>query len=139
MRDREIDLYANPAIYELLHAYGTAGEVRVLESLEARTRRPYSSAPLRWLEPACGTGRYLARASVRGRRVCGFDASPAMVAYARRRGLDVFEASLVDFADVLPVLIAWGPCDDCPEDLDESGVVDFADILVVLVAWGPCE
>lgn len=101
MRDREIDLYANPAIYELLHAYGTAAEVRVLESLEPRPRPSAAREGSRWLEPACGTGRYLQRARARGKKVCGFDASPAMVAYARRRGLDVFEASLVGCAGAL--------------------------------------
>ncbi|MCP3903965.1 MAG: hypothetical protein GY715_10060 [Planctomycetes bacterium] len=33
---------------------------------------------------------------------------------------------------------AWGPCGGCPEDLNGNGAVDFADILVVIAAWGPC-
>ncbi|MHC5115299.1 MAG: hypothetical protein ACYTGP_12825 [Planctomycetota bacterium] len=45
----------------------------------------------------------------------------------------------VDFADILVIISAWGPCPpDCPEDLSGNGQVDFADILVVISAWGPC-
>ncbi|MHC5113069.1 MAG: hypothetical protein ACYTGP_01415 [Planctomycetota bacterium] len=43
----------------------------------------------------------------------------------------------VDFADILAIIAAWGPC-CCPEDLDESGDVGFGDILRVIAAWGPC-
>ncbi len=52
---------------------------------------------------------------------------------------DLDESGTVDFADLLAVLAAWGPCDGCPEDLDGSGAVDFADLLAVLAAWGPCD
>jgi hypothetical protein len=44
----------------------------------------------------------------------------------------------VDFADILVIIGAWGPCAGCPEDLNMNGQVDFADILVVIGAWGPC-
>ncbi|MCP3902430.1 MAG: hypothetical protein GY715_02245 [Planctomycetes bacterium] len=45
----------------------------------------------------------------------------------------------VDFADILVVIGAWGPCGvPCPEDLNDNGQVDFADILVIIGAWGPC-
>ncbi|MCP3903963.1 MAG: hypothetical protein GY715_10050 [Planctomycetes bacterium] len=44
----------------------------------------------------------------------------------------------VDFADILVIIGAWGPCAGCPEDLNNNGQVDFADILVVIGAWGPC-
>ncbi|MCP3905579.1 MAG: hypothetical protein GY715_18285 [Planctomycetes bacterium] len=43
----------------------------------------------------------------------------------------------VDFADILAVIGAWGPC-CCPEDLDGSGDVGFSDILLIIGAWGPC-
>ncbi|MCP3902639.1 MAG: hypothetical protein GY715_03300 [Planctomycetes bacterium] len=46
---------------------------------------------------------------------------------------------VVDFADILAVIAAWGPCGvPCPEDLSGNGQVDFADILAVIAAWGPC-
>ncbi len=52
---------------------------------------------------------------------------------------DLDFSGAVDFADILAVLAAWGPCEgDCPEDLDGNGSVDFADLLIVLSAWGPC-
>jgi len=36
------------------------------------------------------------------------------------------------------LLRAWGPCRDCPEDLDGSGAVDLSDLLILLAQWGPC-
>ncbi|MHC5113662.1 MAG: hypothetical protein ACYTGP_04450 [Planctomycetota bacterium] len=44
----------------------------------------------------------------------------------------------VDFADILAIIGAWGPCVACPEDLDGSGDVGFGDILSVIAAWGDC-
>jgi len=45
----------------------------------------------------------------------------------------------VDFADILQIIGAWGPCGvPCPEDLNGNGNVDFADILLVVGAFGPC-
>ncbi len=45
----------------------------------------------------------------------------------------------VDFADILAIIGAWGPCGvPCPEDLSGNGQVDFADLLVVISAWGAC-
>jgi len=44
----------------------------------------------------------------------------------------------VDFADILEIIGAWGPCSGCAADLNGNGAVDFADILVVIGAWGPC-
>ncbi len=48
----------------------------------------------------------------------------------------------VEFADLLDVLTAWGPCPPpsvaCPEDLDGDEMVGFADLLVVITNWGPC-
>jgi hypothetical protein len=41
----------------------------------------------------------------------------------------------VDFADLLALLAAWGPCPGCPEDLDDSGAVGFSDLLILLAAW----
>ena len=47
----------------------------------------------------------------------------------------------VDFADIVGVTAAWGPCEpkvECAFDFDDSGAVDFADLLVVIAAFGPC-
>jgi hypothetical protein len=52
---------------------------------------------------------------------------------------DLNDNGQVDFADILVIIGAWGPCGvPCPEDLNGNGQVDFADILVVIGAWGPC-
>ena len=45
----------------------------------------------------------------------------------------------VDVADLLLLLAAWGPCDQCdqcPADLDGSCTVEVADLLVLLANWG---
>ena len=52
---------------------------------------------------------------------------------------DLDGSGVVDFADLLTVLAAWGQCDGaCPEDLDDSGDVGVKDLLFLLGAWGPC-
>ena len=48
---------------------------------------------------------------------------------------------IVDFADLLILLSAWGNCPNekiCPADLDERGAVDFSDLLILLNVWGRC-
>jgi SAM-dependent methyltransferase len=78
--------YDDAAIYDLLSTPGTAGEVDGLVRIArryARTTAARRGGPLAWLEPACGTGRYLRVLAARGERVCGFDSHPAMVAYSR--------------------------------------------------------
>lgn len=95
-------LYADPMLYDILHTPGTADEVDALERIENDHAR---GAPATWLEPACGSGRYLRLAAKRGRRVLGFDLEPAMIAYAedrsRRAGLGersrYFVADMRDF------------------------------------------
>ncbi|HYE61559.1 MAG TPA: class I SAM-dependent methyltransferase [Phycisphaerales bacterium] len=77
------DFYADPLVYDVLHAPGTAGEVAVLRRV-ARRFTAGRVSPL-WLEPACGTGRYLIRGAKFGVRGVGFDLSEAMVEYARSR------------------------------------------------------
>jgi len=42
----------------------------------------------------------------------------------------------VDAADLLALLAAWGPCEDCPEDINGNGVVNTADLLILLGNWG---
>jgi hypothetical protein len=45
---------------------------------------------------------------------------------------------VVDVADILQLIGAWGPCGICAEDLNNDGNVDVADLLDLLSAWGPC-
>ena len=45
----------------------------------------------------------------------------------------------VDAADLLVLLIAWGPCadcGDCPADLDDDCAVGVTDLLILLGNWG---
>jgi len=97
----QADFYADPVLYDVLHAPGTWREARGLERI-ARRFLPDSVEVerLTWLEPACGTGRYLRLLGKRGHRVLGFDTSPEMVEYARAR-LDPFDARVfvADMAD----------------------------------------
>lgn len=78
-------MYADPSIYDILHTPGAAAEVTGLERMERRFLTDRGVRPGAWLEPACGTGRYLRVAARRGRRVVGFDQSDAMIDYARAR------------------------------------------------------
>ena len=73
--------YADPALYDALHAEGTDDEVWLLD----RLARLHGNGGRTALEPACGTGRYLAGLLRRGWLAHGYDLSPKMVAYARRR------------------------------------------------------
>jgi len=42
---------------------------------------------------------------------------------------------VVNFADILAIVGAWGPCPGCPEDVNGDDAVNFADILVVIANW----
>ena len=103
MSERRQGLYADPAVYDILYTPGTAVEVDALERVERRLAPPNARRrPDRlWLEPACGTGRYLRVAAGRGRKVAGFDREPRMLAYAGKRlpGACLFAADLENFAD----------------------------------------
>lgn len=98
-----VDFYADPMVYDVLYSPGTAWEVDRLERIEARFGRiPLHSGRV-WLEPACGSGRYLRVLARRGRRCIGFDRDQGMLDYARRRLGDLphchlYRAELDDFA-----------------------------------------
>jgi hypothetical protein len=51
---------------------------------------------------------------------------------------DVDVSGSVGFDDLLAILAAWGPCEDCREDLDGDREVGLDDLLAVLASWGPC-
>ena len=124
------DLYADASLYDILYTPGTAAEVDLHERI-ARRWVPASRRAWRWLEPACGSGRYLRVLGGRGHRVLGFDIDPAMVAYARRgakrRGLErrlrVAIASMEDFAHLAPpasIDVAFVPVNTFRHLLDET-------------------
>lgn len=78
----ELNLYDRPGWYDALHAEGTASWADFLLALGVR----HGTGGRRWLEPACGTGRFFKPLARRGVRLTGYDLHPGAVAYARRRG-----------------------------------------------------
>ena len=98
-------LYADAQMYDILHGPGTKDEVDGLERI-ASEAFGQDRGRLVWLEPACGTGRYLAELARRGHHVIGFDRNPGMVSFARerlrpfqrKRAVRVFGAELTSFA-----------------------------------------
>ena len=73
--------YDDPELYDLIHADGTGDEVWLLDKIA----REHGNGGNKALEPACGTGRYMAGLLRRGWNVTGYDISPKMVGYAKKR------------------------------------------------------
>lgn len=84
METREADFYDLPMLYDVLHAPGTAAD---LDGFQRMAERYVDGSSKRWLEPACGTGRFVRLAAKRGLRATGIDLSEAMIGYAQRRGI----------------------------------------------------
>jgi hypothetical protein len=53
---------------------------------------------------------------------------------------DLNNDGVVDGADLLILLSAWGPVTPVTVcmDLNGDGVVDGVDLLILLASWGPC-
>lgn len=65
--------------------------------------------------------------------------SGVYIAYADSKDItgDLNGDGVVDVADLLLLLAAWGTCPQpCPADLNGDGVVDVADMLILLANWG---
>lgn len=106
----EADFYADPLIYDVLHSPGTTDDITALLRM-VRKHRPgmqrSGEGPLTFLEPACGSGRYLLALAAKGYRGVGFDLLEDMVTYAKgkakREGakteslLTYFAADMTDF------------------------------------------
>jgi len=73
--------YRDPALYDLIHAEGTDDEVWLLD----RVAQKHGNGGKTAIEPACGSGRYLAGLLRRGWTVMGYDLSTEMVRYTRAR------------------------------------------------------
>jgi cyclopropane fatty-acyl-phospholipid synthase-like methyltransferase len=93
-----VDIYSIPHYYDILHAPGTASEVAGL--LQIQDRFVGEVAEPVWLEPACGSGRYLRAAAKKGVRTVGFDLSTPMVEYA------IEQAKREDVADLSRYFVA---------------------------------
>ena len=73
--------YDCPQWYDIVHALGTAADATHLEQIN----NAFGTGGRRWLEPACGTGRFLRILARRGYKTVGYDTSPAMLEYAAAR------------------------------------------------------
>ena len=51
---------------------------------------------------------------------------------------DMNDDGSVGAADLLALLVSWGPCKGCPTDFDGNCTVGASDLLALLVNWGPC-
>lgn len=129
-------------IYDILHSPGTGEEVDDLTAIEQRWSPPGRSRRC-WLEPACGSGRYLRAARARGIDGIGFDINPDMIEYAGRRARRArgsaseryFVASMTDFADRVerPVTFAINPINTIRHlDTDEQMLAHFEQMARVL-------
>jgi SAM-dependent methyltransferase len=93
-------LYADPAIYDILHDEGSAADIRVFARVAGRVS-PRVEASVRakralwWLEPASGSGRYLLACAKRGDCAVGIDLSRDMIAYGLQRAREVDFAARV--------------------------------------------
>ncbi|RMH14920.1 MAG: class I SAM-dependent methyltransferase [Planctomycetota bacterium] len=135
-------LYADPVIYDILHAPDTDEEVDWLIQVE-QAWSPAQRVPRCWLEPACGSGRYLRALRARGIDSVGFDLSDAMIAYARRRAQrlkhrtseQLFVASMTDFAARVerPITFAFNLINTIRHlESDEAVLEHFEQIASVL-------
>lgn len=104
-----IEFYDDPRLYDIIHTPGTAAEVDGLARIDrlfwrgeprhgdgrppSRGGKQNRLVGRRWFEPACGSGRYLRVAAMRGAWAVGLDLSEPMVAYANER------ASAIGVAD----------------------------------------
>lgn len=73
--------YDHPAWYDLLHLAGTSEEIDHLETIN----HEFGRGGDRWLEPACGAGRYLRVLARRGVRATGYDINERATEFARGR------------------------------------------------------
>lgn len=80
----QTDWYRFPYYYDTIFGPDAPLEADFVEAVfdaHGPRRRPRSLA---MLEPACGSGRLVLELTRRGHKLTGFDASPEMIAYARR-------------------------------------------------------
>lgn len=141
-----VGFYRDPVIYDILHAHGTAGEARGVESL-ARAMTGAPDGPLSFLEPACGTARHLRWLATAGHRCVGFDLDPGMIDDARSRAeragiakrTDLFVADMADFATNVkrPVRCAYNLINTVRHlGSDDAMLAHFGDIASSLTKDG---
>jgi len=99
--DARASLYDDARVYDILHGPGTGAEVRGLLEMERRfvTARLRRGAKRVWVEPACGSGRYLLELVKREEevRAVGVDLEAGMVEFARARAARMGVEGRVEF------------------------------------------
>lgn len=80
-----VDIYAIPDVYDVLHSPGTSREVAGAIRSAKRYAGGDASPPKCWIEPGCGTGRYVRALASKGCTCLGVDISSGMIEYARSR------------------------------------------------------
>jgi len=76
-------LYGMPLAYEVLHWKGTGKDVRGLLRMAGKFVGGQAKARGTWLEPACGTARYLRVAAERVEKCIGVDLADELMAFGR--------------------------------------------------------
>ena len=80
------DLYVHPRYYDIAFTWDLSDEIAFF----GRVFEKHVPFPVkRMLEPCCGTGRFLLALPRHGYSVVGYDNSPEMLEYARRRVADL--------------------------------------------------
>ena len=96
---------------------------------ELKTKIPEMQAKLAASEYQAQAGDGAVIATVSGKlKLVGLEINP-----------NLFANDEVDAADLAQLLGSWGPCVDCPADLNNDGIVNAADLAQLLGNWGPCE
>lgn len=94
---RKEKLYHLPEYYDIAFSWDISKEIEFLVDLFKR-HVPFEVKNI--LEPACGTGRFLVNLPKYGYHMLGYDNSPKMVAYAKKRiadtGLQKMSTVIVD-------------------------------------------
>jgi hypothetical protein len=52
--------------------------------------------------------------------------------------IDFDLSGVIDYGDVVILMLDYGPCDACVTDLDGTGEVDYGDLVLLLLEFGPC-
>jgi len=133
-------LYLAPTLYDVVNTPGTAAEV---DALERVVRCHVSTSKPRWIEPACGTGRYLRVLRRRGHEVAGYDPLDGMLDYARRglkrwsRGWHLARASFTTAeVSLRPGQVAFCPVNSLRHLHDDASMLAHLDQMRSLLLPG---
>lgn len=81
----DLDWYSTPLYYDIIFDADTKKEATFLEHVHALHSTLKPSANLAVLEPACGSARLMLELAGRGWKTYGFDLSPEMIDFSKKR------------------------------------------------------